>query len=283
MPPPQRPREPSGVSSLEWGSLEWVLTDDGSRTLFDSRLNETFHSGCGAVAETLIVYVHHSGMLERFRQRQPSTLVEFGLGTATGFLLTSALAEVYQTPLSYHAFEISLLPSPLFRQLELTSAIESCLSRGLAKPLHGIDPGLHLEEFERLPHLMDAFCDALSRLFDSAEQFTEHEPICLQLSEFVQLHLWLSDIRKMPQQALERIPHSGCDAVYFDPFSPQTNPELWTANVFQQAYNFLRPGGTLTSYCVKSSVRRELAACGFQVHKVAGPVGGKREVLLAVK
>lgn len=283
MQPPQRPREPTGISSLQWGSLEWVLTDDGSRTLFDARLNETFHSGCGAVAETLIVYVHHSGMLERIRQRQSSVVVEYGLGTATGFLLTAALAEFFQTTLSYHAFEVSLLPVQLFQQLDLTSAVESSLAKGFAKPLHGTDPRLHIEEFARLPQMLDAFCDAVSHQLDPAEQRAEHEPICLELSAFVQLHLWLGDIRKTPQDALQRIPLSGCDAIYFDPFSPQTNPELWTANVFQQAYNFLRPGGTLTSYCVKSSVRRELVACGFQVHKVAGPAGGKREVLLAIK
>ena len=283
MQPPQRPREPTGISSLEWGSLEWVLTDDGSRTLFDARLNETFHSGCGAVAETLIVYVHHSGMLECIRQRQSSVVVEYGLGTATGFLLTAALAELYQTQLNYHAFEVSLLPIPLFRQLDLPSAVESCLGKGFGKPLQGTDPGLHLEEFDRLPQLIEAFCDALAQQFDSAERLATHEPICFGLSEFVQLHLWLGDIRNWPHQSLERIPLSGCDAIYFDPFSPQTNPDLWTANVFQQAYNFLRPGGTLTSYCVKSSVRRELVASGFKVHKVAGQAGGKREVLLAIK
>ena len=280
---PQRPREPTGISSQDWGTLEWVLTDDGSRTLFDSRVNETFHSGCGAVAETLIVYVHHSGMLERVRQRQSSVVVEYGLGTATGFLLTAALAEVYQTPLSYHAFEVSLLPVQLFRQLDLPSAVESCLSKGFARPLHGTDPGLQIDKFDRLPQLIDAYCDAIARQPSWNVQSVPNEPSCHQLSEFVQLHLWLGDIRHRPQQALERIPRNGCDAVYFDPFSPQTNPELWTATVFQQAYSFLRPGGTLTSYCVKSSVRRELVACGFQVHKVAGPAGGKREVLLAIK
>jgi tRNA U34 5-methylaminomethyl-2-thiouridine-forming methyltransferase MnmC len=73
------------------------------------------------------------------------------------------------------------------------------------------------------------------------------------------------------------------DAVYFDPFSPASCPELWSSRVFRSAFNCLRPGATLTSYCVKSAVRRELASLGFEVRRVPGPIGGKREVLFAKK
>ncbi len=278
MPPPNRPHQPTGESSLEW-----ILTDDGSRTLFDSRLNETFHSGCGAVAETLIVYLLNSGVLDRLRSGQPRVVVEYGLGTATGFLLTAALAEFYQTQLSYHAFEVCLLPPQLFRQLEIVPAVEKCLYGGFAKPLQGADPGLRIAEFECLPKIVDQFCDSISRQSPAARAPSLRNTHWLKLTEFVELHLLLGDLRNMSQPEFEQIPAETCDAIYFDPYSPETNPELWTANFFQQAHNYLKPGGTLTSYCVKSSVRRELVAGGFLVDKLPGPMGGKREVLRATK
>ncbi len=45
----------------------------------------------------------------------------------------------------------------------------------------------------------------------------------------------------------------------------------------------LRTGGKLDSYCVNRRVRDDLALAGFEVDRVPGPPGGKREVLVATK
>jgi tRNA U34 5-methylaminomethyl-2-thiouridine-forming methyltransferase MnmC len=291
MSPHDRPRHPTGYA--DW---EWILTDDGSRTLFQRELNETFHSGCGAVAETLIVYLWHSGLLARLREGAPSVVVEFGLGTATGFLLTAALAEHYQTPLVYFALEQALLPVPLYHDLHLAQAVDLCIQSQCARPAFGIDPEFSQAEFRLLTPMVDRWCQALltesnpswpTAIPTQPESRSRTEPnvklLTRQLSEFVRVQLILGDAAGIDHGALAAIPTAGCDAIYFDPFSPDSNPELWTTKIFQQAHSFLKPTGRLVSYCVKSSVRRELAACGFEVHKVAGPLGGKREVLQALK
>ena len=72
------------------------------------------------------------------------------------------------------------------------------------------------------------------------------------------------------------------DLVYFDAFSPDVQPDLWTAEVFSEIYRALKPGGILTTYSVKGSVRRTLTACGFTTGKIKGPPG-KREMLRATK
>ncbi len=51
--------------------------------------------------------------------------------------------------------------------------------------------------------------------------------------------------------------------------------------MLQTAFALLKEGGSLTSYCVKSEVRRHLAQIGFEVERLPGPVAGKREVLKA--
>ena len=254
-------------------------------------MDETYHSGCGAVAETLIVYLWHSGVLERLRQRQSTTVLEYGLGTGTGLLLTAALAEHYQTPLRFISLEQFLLPTSILQQLDLPTAAAGCLAGDFARTPE-LDPGLLIEELHALGALSDSFCTAVERWTRSGEQgWCAHK-----LSDFVELQLWLGDacqwrvadnhaghdMHARPDTDIPSAVFPGsCDAVYFDPFSPDTHPELWTLPVFHNAALALRPGGRLTSYCVKSVVRRGLQAAGLQVAKGAGPIGGKREVLIA--
>ena len=73
------------------------------------------------------------------------------------------------------------------------------------------------------------------------------------------------------------------DIVYFDAFAPEKQPEMWGAEVFARIYEAMRPGGVLTTYCAKGAIRRLLQATGFTVERLAGPVGGKREILRAVR
>lgn len=68
--------------------------------------------------------------------------------------------------------------------------------------------------------------------------------------------------------------------VYFDPFSPRANPEVWTPAVYRKMFGLLEPGGTLVTYSVAGRVRRGLAAAGFAVERIPG-WGGKRHWLRA--
>lgn len=72
------------------------------------------------------------------------------------------------------------------------------------------------------------------------------------------------------------------DIVYFDAFAPEKQPEMWSAEVFARIYETMRNGGVLTTYCAKGAIRRLLQTTGFSVERLAGPVGGKREILRAV-
>lgn len=73
------------------------------------------------------------------------------------------------------------------------------------------------------------------------------------------------------------------DAVYYDAFAPEKQPELWSVECYGRVFEAMRCGGVLTTYCAKGAVRRGLEAAGFRVERLAGPVGGKREILRAIK
>jgi tRNA U34 5-methylaminomethyl-2-thiouridine-forming methyltransferase MnmC len=72
------------------------------------------------------------------------------------------------------------------------------------------------------------------------------------------------------------------DLVFFDAFSPTTQPELWTAEIFAKIFKAMKPNGVLVTYVAKGEVRRTMKACGFTIEKLTG-FAGKREMTRANK
>ena len=73
------------------------------------------------------------------------------------------------------------------------------------------------------------------------------------------------------------------DAVYFDAFAPEKQPEMWSETIFQKLYDAMKPEAVLATYCAKGSIRRMLQHTGFFTERLPGPPGGKREILRATK
>jgi tRNA U34 5-methylaminomethyl-2-thiouridine-forming methyltransferase MnmC len=72
------------------------------------------------------------------------------------------------------------------------------------------------------------------------------------------------------------------DLIYFDAFAPETQPELWTVEMFELMAKVLVKDGVLTTYCAKGYVKRNLRSAGFIVEALPGPPG-KREITRAIK
>ncbi|HRS67325.1 MAG TPA: tRNA (5-methylaminomethyl-2-thiouridine)(34)-methyltransferase MnmD [Paludibacteraceae bacterium] len=110
---------------------------------------------------------------------------------------------------------------------------------------------------------------------------------------FMQLHTceWTQPIQITPYFSITKLQADLCkmefkqvfDCVFFDAFSPEIQPELWTTSIFKTLYEAMNSDGILTTYCAKGSVRRTLQNVGFVVERIPGPVGGKREILRARK
>lgn len=89
-------------------------------------------------------------------------------------------------------------------------------------------------------------------------------------------------IKKIKKDLLRFISEDTYDVVYFDAFSPDKQPEMWTERVFQNLYQHVEQNGVLVTYSCKGIVKRALKVAGFTVEKLPGPVG-KREILKAIK
>ena len=101
---------------------------------------------------------------------------------------------------------------------------------------------------------------------------------------------WNKSVAITPYYTLEKIEadftqfqHStNYDVVFFDAFSPEKQPEMWSEEQFRKIYNHCNDNAVLTTYCAKGIVRRAMQAVGFVVERLPGPPG-KREILRATK
>jgi len=109
---------------------------------------------------------------------------------------------------------------------------------------------------------------------------------------FLQLHTvaWNEEIRITPFFTLKKIEvdfteavfDTKFDVVYFDAFSPEKQPEMWSKELFERIVSHCSPGSVLTTYCAKGIVRRAMQDAGFKVERLPGPPG-KREILRGLR
>ena len=117
---------------------------------------------------------------------------------------------------------------------------------------------------------LDSLGDSHSELMRLHEAAWDED---VTLSRYFILHKISGDLNALPFP-------SALDLVYYDAFSPESQPELWREELFAQLRRCCRPGAILTTYCAKGEVRRRLERSGFSIERLPGPPG-KREVLRA--
>jgi len=251
MPIPDRP-------TFATADPRWLcrITDDGSPTLVQTSTDDSMHSGCGALAETRHVYLFGSGAGASLADGRPNRVLELGLGTGLGWMVTAQWAIRHGAPLYYLALESELPPAAVIRQLDWQRFIDD---REL------IDATLR----------WFAEVESAGVAMGSGPKLVFKETV-LEVCLGDAADWCLGPQHRDYQQTSDRF-----DAVYFDPFSPETSPRLWQPDIFAAMHSVTRPGGRLASYCVNRQVRDALALAGWQVTRVPGPIGGKREVLVA--
>lgn len=103
--------------------IRLIITGDGSHSLLNAELDETYHSRHGAVQESEYVFIEQGlrYWLELSKQTQLNIL-EVGLGTALNAWLTFRLPEVQSLKLQYFAIEKFPLPEEVWQQLNYAEA-----------------------------------------------------------------------------------------------------------------------------------------------------------------
>ncbi len=89
-------------------------------------------------------------------------------------------------------------------------------------------------------------------------------------------------LRKVKCDFLEYNFDKKIDIVYFDPFSPNTQPQIWGIEIFSKIYSAMNSGSIFITYSSKGIVKQALRDVGFNVKRIKG-AGNKRHSLLAFK
>lgn len=224
--------------------LKIIETGDGSHSLLNLALDETYHSRHGAMQESQHVFIQEG--LTHWKATHPddSSLKIFEMGMGTGLNLILTLQYALKHPdisFEYKALEAFPLDATVATQLNYLAVLDDPPLNSLFEKIHQLGWN---EEHQLLPNFK------LEKLQTRLEDFNSKE--------------------------------RAFDLIYYDAFAPNKQPELWTYEVMHHVYQFMKMSAVFVTYSAKGQLKRDLRGLGFKVESLAGPPG-KAEMIRATK
>lgn len=220
-----------------------ITTGDGSHSLYNEELDETYHSRHGAIAESRYVFINQGvKYLKNLLGAGSINLLEIGMGTGLNVLLTYMYWQEQEEslPLQYYTLE----PYPLKQKI--------------------IDELNYLEKLQRTD---------LNSIFNGIHQSPWNREVQLSSKfKLIKLAVTLDDFE----------PGHSYNLVYFDAFAPNKQEELWTVQSLKKLYDCMAKPSVLVTYAAQGNFKRNLKQAGFEVETLEGPPG-KAEMVRAQK
>jgi queuine tRNA-ribosyltransferase len=209
-------------------TCEVVRTRSGALAMLDRQTGEVMHPIGGPLEEADRLYVAPSRLEQRLREPRPEPLVLLDVGLGAGSNAAAAL------------------------RLRQSLA-------GELRPLHivSIDRSRAAFDLALLPEHAPAFGwsgEALHAARSLARDGVYTSPGIEWRWRELELH-----------EALAREPATSADVVFWDPFSPDANPEAWTLAAFRALRRVCRAGASVHTYSGATRVRSALLLAGFDV------------------
>ena len=214
---------------------EIIFTNDGSNSIYNNDINESYHSKHGAIVEAEHVFIRN-GLIGCLKNNLK--ILEIGFGTGLNTLLTAIKAKQKKWKIHYHTIEKYPIEDSYYKNLNFTQLI-GCEKDSLIQ--------IHEAKWEKE----------------------------IQINPYFKLTKNMIDIKEYESNIK-------FDIIFFDAFSPEKQPEMWTEKVFLKMNGLLQHPGSLVTYCAKGSVKRKLKSAGFEVISLDGPPG-KRQMIKANK
>jgi tRNA U34 5-methylaminomethyl-2-thiouridine-forming methyltransferase MnmC len=218
--------------------IKIIQTEDGSSSLFNVDLNETYHSIHGAIQESQHVFIE-SGLnyLLQHSQTKNISILEIGFGTGLNALLTALTSEKMNVEIDYETIEAFPLSQETVDLLNYPDQLNS-------KEAVSIFKRLHQTEWNK-PQMISPNFNLLKR---------EEK---MQEANF----------------AKEKF-----DLVYFDAFAPDKQPEMWERVMLQKVTEAMKPQAVFVTYSAKGQLKRDLISLGLVVQKIHGPPGKREMI-----
>ena len=233
---PRLGRRRPPAAGIEQPAHQIVRTRSGTLAMRSLIADEVMHPGVGPLVEAQRLYVGQSHLAARLRAaggappvgtppRRQPTLVLFDVGMGAGSNAAAAFAESARAPVGAARLELVSFERDL-------DALRLALTEPAAFGLEG------------------ACGEAARELLETGH----HESIRTR---------WRLE-QGGALEALARQPHPA-DIVFWDPFSPRINGELWTVAAFSLLRQVAGPRCTLFTYSASTAVRMALLLAGWVV------------------
>ena len=106
---------------------------------------------------------------------------------------------------------------------------------------------------------------------DFFKHYKKLSPTSLEFKEGnVTVKILLGDAR----ETVKTLTDDSFDAVFFDPFSPKTAPEMWTKELFEDVYRIMKTSANFATYSCARMARDNISAAGLMYDD--GPIVGRR-------
>jgi queuine tRNA-ribosyltransferase len=225
---------------------EVVVTQSGARAMRDRVTGEVMHPVVGPLVEAERLYLSPSRLKSRLSEPgvEPLVLLDVGLGAGSNAAL---------------AFQVSESLTDSTRVLVIESFDRSTAALEVA-----------LE-----PQNASAF-GLVGTVENAARELVR---VGSHVTSRTRWHFRQGDALS----TLEEVAEASADIVFWDPFSPRKNPELWSLAAFRSLRRVCRRGATLHTYSGSTAVRSALLLAGFCVGVGVGIGPGKASTIAALE
>jgi len=252
--------------------LEFVLTADGSKTIYSPEVGENYHSKNGALQESRHVFIN-SG-LKYFLEDKKCLLKEKPKVSPTGgdyspdYLFFNGVHEN-----SLEGALVSILEVGFGTGLNFLLSADFCTNRKISLDYTGIEAyPLSTDMLNQTAYDQYILTELWQQFIDNYKQSLVSK---ITINAFCKLQI-------AGCKLLDFNPAEQFDIIYFDAFASGRQPEMWDEVALSHTVQFLKPGGVFVTYAITGNLKRSLKALGCKIEKIPG-AAGKREMLRAVK
>ncbi|MEK6899955.1 MAG: MnmC family methyltransferase [Nanoarchaeota archaeon] len=104
--------------------------------------------------------------------------------------------------------------------------------------------------------------------------FNHYKKLSPSALEFDQGKVSVKVILGDARETVKELKSDNFDAVFFDPFSPLTAPEMWVVSFFEEIHRVMKNSGLFATYSSSELARKNLSGAGFMYDD--GPMKGRR-------
>ncbi|MFH0702536.1 MAG: MnmC family methyltransferase [bacterium] len=264
-----------------------VKTEDGTLSLFNTEVNDIYHSKIGAYTEALNKFVKPSGILEYVKTNNEVNILDvcFGLGYNSKVAITKIWEVNPNCKINLTGIEIDpyvlacscVADFPEVNELckkDFISAISSIINvdlfiKAFLKHVNFEDKRI-IAERSKIEFLHNIYYQSLS-VREKIVQAAQNK------SDLLDIIIYICDAEDIIKD-LNPYYHY----IFHDPFAPSKAPNLWTIEFFSELYRLLNNNGNITTYSSASIVKSGLIKAGFHIEKTQ-PIGRKSPGTIAYK